>query len=291
MFWQTGGLTDGSDLDNFDAGRAVLGSGYYLKEFNSDLSSLVVGGHLFEYNESVETIKADLSSLKEGEDMFFRCISLKKFENDMNSLTNGVTMFMDCESLKTVDADMKSLVNGEMMFWKCESIEKFKGDLSSLENGKYMFQDSKKLTSFMSKLSSLKDGNEMFSSCKLDAISVCNILDSLPVNDVGAEIDLGIGCNKTQEDCDLFAKECACTNFNELVAEFSAKNWRASLYCTGRPTTTYNMRRGETLQLYTKLIEVTDAKHYEYTSEDGSKFYNIKKFHFTSGSTDGYDTF
>jgi hypothetical protein len=58
------------------------------------------------------------------------------------------------------------------------------------------------------------------------------------------------------------------------------------------------MRRGKTLPIYTKLVEVimpTDEKerkpHYAYTSQDGSKFYNIRHFHSTNGSTEGYDVF
>ena len=58
------------------------------------------------------------------------------------------------------------------------------------------------------------------------------------------------------------------------------------------------MRRGETLPIYAKLEEVimpTDENerkpYYSYTSADGSKFYNIRYFHFTNGSTEGYDVF
>jgi hypothetical protein len=51
------------------------------------------------------------------------------------------------------------------------------------------------------------------------------------------------------------------------------------------------MRRGETLPIYTKLEEVTDEKHAQYTSADGSKFFNINYFHSTNGSTEGYDVF
>ena len=31
--------------------------------------------------------------------------------------------------------------------------------------------------------------------------------------------------------------------------------------------------------------------YYAYTSADGSKFYNIRYFHSTNGSTEGYDVF
>lgn len=42
MYWQTDGLTDTSDFQ-VDSSRPLLGSGEYLTQFNSDLSSLTDG--------------------------------------------------------------------------------------------------------------------------------------------------------------------------------------------------------------------------------------------------------
>jgi hypothetical protein len=161
-----------------------------------------------------------------------------------------------------------------------------------------MFVGCKNLTSFSSDLSSLTDGVGMFRSCKLDAHSVANIVHTLPIHETNGTIDIGIGCNNTAEDQLLFAQECDCDTWQELLDDFSAKNWTVYFGCNGRPTTTYNMRRGETLPIYAKLEEVimpTDEKkhkpHYAYTSADGSKFYNIHYFHSTNGSTEGYDVF
>jgi hypothetical protein len=144
----------------------------------------------------------------------------------------------------------------------------------------------------------------MFYGCKLDAQSVANIVHTLPTNETNdPETNnrigfIGIGCDDTEEDQLLFAQECDCETWQELLDDFSAKNQIVEMQCKGRPTTTYGMRRGKTLPIYAKLEEVimpTDEKehkpHYDYTSIDGSKFYNIHYFHSTNGSTEGYDVF
>jgi hypothetical protein len=136
----------------------------------------------------------------------------------------------------------------------------------------------------------------MFYGCKLDATSVANIVHTLPTRESMDVYDyfligIGIGCDDTEADQLLFAQECDCETWQELLDDFSAKNWEVAFQCNGRPTTTYNMRRGETLPIYAKLEEVTEGEHYAYTSQDGSKFFNINYFHSTNGSTEGYDVF
>jgi hypothetical protein len=148
----------------------------------------------------------------------------------------------------------------------------------------------------------------MFDGCKLDAKSFITIIHTLPQRDeipTDEEYDLGIGCitiglgaDDSEEDFMLFLEECDCDTYEELWEEIDPKNWEVEFQCNGRPTSTYNMRRGKTLPIYTKLVEVimpTDEKerkpHYAYTSQDGSKFYNIRHFHSTNGSTEGYDVF
>ena len=161
-----------------------------------------------------------------------------------------------------------------------------------------MFADCVRFNSFTTALPSLTNGEGMFAVCKLDAQSVANIVHTLPTHESNGTITIGIGCDDTEEDQLLFAQECDCEDWQELLDDFSAKNWIATFQCNGRPTTTYNMRRGETLPIFAKLEEVimpTDEKerkpHYAYTSADGSKFYNINYFHSTNGSTEGYDVF
>ena len=266
MYWQTDGLQEGlSVLYNCDN----------LTSFNSDLSSLT-----------------------DGEEMFCYCEELESFNSDLSSLTDGEYMFSECENLATFSSDISSLTNGESMFIYCYALESFNSDLSSLMEGKWMFRYCEKLESFNSNLSSLTDGRQMFWNCKLDAQSVANIVHTLPTHETMGTISIGIGCDNTETDQLLFAQECDCETWQELLDEFEAKNWIVSFQYTGRPTTTYNMRRGETLPIYAKLEEVimpTDENerkpHYKYTSADGSKFYNINYFHSTNGSTEGYDVF
>ena len=283
MFWQTDGLTD--------ATNSVFSKRMGISVFESDLSSLTNGNAMFNNCNDLTSFKSDLSSLTKGSRMFGNCTNLTNFNIDLSSLTNGNYMFLNCRALTKFNSDLSSLEDGSNMFYLCISLTEFRGDLSSLKNGSGMFEQTR-LSSFTSKLSSLEDGSNMFGyNCNLDAISVCNIFTSLPILDIEREIDIAVGCNPTDQDMLVFANECACDTWDELLEEFTTKNWIVEIYCTGRPTSTYSLRRGETLPLYTKLIEVTDDAHYEYTSQDGSKHYNIKRFHLTNGSTDGYDTF
>ena len=184
------------------------------------------------------------------------------------------------------------------MFQYCYKFTSFSHDLSSLTDGNGMFSGCSNLTSFTSDLSSLTIGNGMFKDCKLDAQSVANIVHTLPTHESKGYITIGIGCDNTAEDQLIFAQECDCETWQELLDDFSAKNWTVTFQCKGRPTTTYNMRRGETLPIYAKLEEVImptneneNKPHYTYTSADSSKFYNINYFHSTNGSTEGYDVF
>lgn len=289
MYWQTDGLTNGSGM---------FYNCYELTSFDSDLSSLTDGEGLFYGCSNLTSFSSDLSSFTNCDYMFSYCTNLTTFDSDLSSLKEAQSMFKNCSSLTSFDSDLSSLTYGYEMFTECSSLTSFNGDLSSLTNGEYMFFLCNNLTTFTSDLSSLYTGVDMFSYCSLDAPSVANIVHTLLSDESDKEINIGIGCDNTAEDQLLFAQECDCETWQELLDEFDAKNWIVYFGCNGRPTTTYNMRRGETLPIYAKLEEVimhTDEKkhkpHYAYTSADGSKFYNIKYFHSTNGSTEGYDVF
>jgi hypothetical protein len=217
-------------------------------------------------------------------------------------------MFSDCTNLTTFTSDLPSLTDGTQMFIACENLNSFTGELSSLTNGIGMFESCTNLTSFTSDLSSLTDGTWMFADCKLNAKSFITIIHTLPQRDempteeeqnsgIGC-ITIGVGADENEEDINLFFKECDYDTPEEIMEEIESKNWIVEFQFNGRPTTTYNMRRGGTLPIYTKLVEVimpTDKKerkpHYTYTSQDGTKFYNIRHFHSTNGSIEGYDVF
>ena len=226
-----------------------------------------------------------------GGSKFYECSTITSFLSGLSSLKGGYKMFYYCSNLTTFTIDLPSLTYGETMFWICYNLTTFTSDLPSLSNGSSMFAGCHKLTTFTSDLPSLTNGTNMFNSCKLDAPSVANIVHSLPTHETSGTIRIGIGCDNTEADQLLFAQECDCEIWQELLDDFSAKNWTVELQCNGRPTTTYNMSRGETLPIYTKLEEVTDENYAQYTSADGSKFFNINYFHSTNGSTEGYDVF
>jgi hypothetical protein len=99
-----------------------------------------------------------------------------------------------------------------------------------------MFSLCTNLTSFNSALPSLTSGENMFNSCKLDVESVANIVHTLPTHESNGTITIGIGCDETEEDKLLFAQECDCETWQELLDDFSAKNWTVELQCNGRPT-------------------------------------------------------
>ena len=266
MYWQTDGLTD------------VYG--------------------MFNQCTNLTSFSSDLPSLTNGDLMFADCSNLTSFSSDLPNLTNGEAMFFNCKNLTSFSSDLSSLENGQYMFEYCSNLTSFSSDLSSLTDSSQMFNYCENLSDFKSELSSLMDGQMMFFKCKLDAQSVANIVHTLPTHESNGYIYIGIGCDNTEEDQLLFAQECDCDTWQELLDDFSAKNWTVEFQCNGRPTTTYNMRRGETLPIYAKLVEVimpTDENelkpHYAYTSQDGSKFYNINYFHSTNGSTEGYDVF
>lgn len=133
-------------------------------------------------------------------------------------------------------------------------------------------------------------GSNMFYGCKLDAPSVKNIIDTLRKKSSG-QLTLGMGCDNTTEDKDLFAQEAGYADMTSLLAAIKAKISSTTAQYNGRPTTTYGLRRPSenTLPVFVQLEETED--YADYTSEDGSKKYILNYFHETTGSTDGYTQF
>ena len=168
-------------------------------------------------------------------------------------------------------------------------VTKFNSDLRSLTNGSDMFHGCSKLTTFTSDLISLTNGYGMFYYCKLNASSVKNIIDT--INTYSGDLTLGMGCNNTTEDKDLFAQEAGYNSMTELLAALTDKGWSVTAQFTGRPTTTYGLRRPseDILPVFVKLEETED--HTDYTSEDGTKKFRLNYFHETTGSTEGYTQF
>ena len=178
-----------------------------------------------------------------------------------------------------------------------------------------MFDSCTALTSFSSDLSNLTNGFGMFTKCKLDAQSVANIIHFIPQRDAKptstegeGNIYIGVGITNTDEAKQAFAEECYCDDWAELNKEFDDKNWAVQWQFNGEATT-FDLRSPRpSTAVYTKLEEVimpteeeiTAAKekgehiqipHYEYTSQDGSKFYNVHWYHDSNTDNEGYDYF
>ena len=286
---EVGGIDNGDISDglfcNFDIITGVW-RGFRLSDFNSDLSSLRERPSMFFGCANLTSFTSSLPNLTNGNNMFSNCQKLTSFSSDLSSLTHGITMFNGCHNLDSFNVNLSSLTDGNDMFSNCEKLTSFSSDLSSLTNGYSMFDSCTKLTSFNSDLSSLTDGLSMFYGCKLDAPSIKNIIDT--INTYSAKLTLGMGCDNTTEDKNLFAQEVGYTNMTSLLTALQTKGWTVTAQYNGRPTTTYGLRRPseDTLPVFVKLEET--EKYANYTSQDGSKKFRLDWFHETNGSTEGY---
>ena len=303
-----------SDLSSLTNGQGMFYYCYDLESFNSDLSSLTDGSSMFYYS-GIESFTSDLSSLTNGTNMFNYCSELKSFSSNLSSLENASLMFINCSKLTTFTSDLPSLTDGGAMFGNCFNLASFSSDLSNLTNGNTMFRSCSNLTSFSSGLSSLTNGTNMFSSCKLDAQSVANIIHFIPQRDAkptsttdDGNILIGIGITNTDAAKQAFAEECYCNNWDELNQDFDDKNWAVQWQFNGEAAT-YDLRSPRpSTAVYAKLEEVfiptdeeiVEAKvkrerieipHYQYTSQDGTKFYNIYWYHDSNSSNEGFMQF
>ena len=282
-----------NNLSHLTIGESMFLNCPNLETFTYDMSSLINGTWMFRACSNLITFKSDLSSLENGNNMFYGCQNLSQFEcKSLKSLTNGRLMFQGCSNLKSFHYDLKSLIDGYQMFYNCK-FSSFISDLKSLTDGTDMFGYCDNLTNFISNLSSLTIGNSMFTYCKLDASSIKNIIDTINTVETG-EILIGMGCDNNTTDKDFFAQEVGYVDMTSLLETLQSKGWTVTAQYNGRPSSTFSLRKPESLPVFVKLIEVIPTEedsYYEYTSQDGSKFYNLDWFHETTGSTDGYTQF
>lgn len=198
-------FTDNMHLTNFDSNLSNLISGdhmfYYciqLKTFTTqDLSSLTNGNYMFCNCSQLKSFNFDLSSLVDAEYMFGSysrtgmLMSLNEFDSNLNSLKNANRMFFRCP-IEKFNTNLPSVTSATQMFEGCSKLTTFTSDLSSLTNGEQMFNGCKVLTSFTSSLSSLENGSSMFSYCKLNPRSVMHIVETLPQRESNTSITIGI---------------------------------------------------------------------------------------------------
>ena len=283
-----------SDLPSLTDGQYMFSSCYVLSAFNVDLPSLTKGDNMFMDCRYLTSFNADLPSLLYGGSMFRGCYELTAFNVDLPSLTSASNMFYKCIELESFSSDMSSVLSCYLTFANCNKLTTFTSNMPKLDYASGMFENCSNLTSFTSDLPSLLYGDKMFYYCKLDATSVKNIIDT--INTVsGRYLTLGMGCNNTTEDKDLFAQEVGYADMTSLLAALQSKGWIVTAQYNGRPTTTYSLRRPseDTLPVFVKLEEVEEevVEYADYTSLDDSKKYRLYYFHETTGSTDGYTQF
>ena len=310
-----------SDLSSLTHGDSMFHGCSNLISFEADLRSLEHAVNTFQSCKNLTSFTSNLSSLKNGYYMFESCSNLTKFESDLNYLEGAIRMFKNCSNLTTFKSpSLNCLTNGSQMFDGCSNLLSFSSDLSSLIYGDWMFSDCSNLISFNTSdlryvtngtgmfggcsklvpsspfifnLKSLTDGRWMFAECKLDAPSIKNIINTINTVE-SANLTLGMGCDNNAVDKDLFAQEVGYSDMNTLLTTLQNKGWIVSAQYNGRPSTNYSLRQPESLPVFVKLEEVVPTEEnsfYEYTSIDGSKFYNLDWFHETTGSTDGYTQF
>ena len=303
MFCYCENLTSfSSNLRSLTDGTGMFATCNNLTSFSSDLSSLTTAERMFESCSNLTSFTSNLSSLTDGGFMFDYS-GIESFSSDLSSLTNGTGMFDECSSLTSFTSDLSSLECGDWMFYNT-NLESFSSDLSNLTTADSMFWGCFNLTTFNSNLSSLMYGCSMFEGCRLDAPSVANIIHFLPQRDdkptddyENGNIQIGIDITNTDEAKQAFAEACDCSDWDELNKEFDDKNWVVHWQFNG--FTSYSLRSPRpSTAVYAKLeevIEPSDKKarkpHYQYTSQDGSKFYNIHWYHDSNTNNEGVDYF
>lgn len=300
-------FTTCSNLISFEADTSSLSdcegmfyNCYKITNFKTDSKYITRASYMFSHCYDLTSFICDLSNLTQATSMFTGCSNLSIFAADDNgtiinldSLKIGDEMFGGCSKITSFSSDLSSLTSGNFMFVNCSNLTSFTSILKSLTSGKFMFGGCKLLSHFESDLSSLTNGDIMFADCKLDAPSIKNIIDTINTVETG-EITFGMGCNNNITDVNLFAQEVGYPDMTTLLAALQNKGWTVSAQFNGRPSSTFSLRKPDSLPVYAKLVEVipTDEdSFYEYTSHDGSKFYNLDWFHETTGSTDTYTQF
>ena len=148
----------------------------------------------------------------------------------------------------------------------------------------------------------------MFSGCKLDAQSLANIIHFLPTIETNEKITIGLIASNTDAAKQALAEVVQCKNWNEVNNEFSNKNWTVEWQFNGNATTFDFRSPRPSTAVYAKLEEVfiptdeeiAEAKvkrerieipHYQYTSQDGSKLYNISWYHESNVENPEYTLF
>ena len=158
----------------------------------------IVSGLIYgtEYQD-FETLYNDKDNLEENiiysvidkgtiEQYILKDSKIIQISNGLNEITEGnsdnLNEVSDTPFISggIIDYNMTELVDGDYRYKNHSELHTVISDMSSLVSGIQMFYGTS-LTSFCGDLSSLKYGDNMFGKgCKLDEISIINIIDSIP---------------------------------------------------------------------------------------------------------------
>ena len=168
-----------SGFDHLQNGYAMFNGCTNLNKVISNFDKLQISAYMFSGCTSLKSFTGDLSHVINGERMFEGCTSLTSFTGDLSSLSSGIAMFGGCSALTEFDnGNLNELKYSSYMFSECP-FKSFTGDLSSLIDGYRMFYGCTSLTSFAGDLSSLVSGDGMFQQCRLDALSLRLLIESI----------------------------------------------------------------------------------------------------------------
>ena len=329
MFYECTNLTTfTSDLSSLIEGYDMFYGCTNLTSFTSDLSSLINGYNMFYGCSNLTTFTSDLSSLIDGSDMFEDCSNLTTFTSDLTSLINGYEMFYGCSNLTTFTSDLSSLIDGSDMFSGCkldsqsvmyiaDSIKDIATEKNLYTNGiiPYVTYDNEN-KKYSAPKGFMENGKYVYTYDCYDYYNnrVTPYTTTIYASGVG-ELTIGINvindATTIADQLQAFAEDATFDSWELLKKAFEDKGWNVTWqYCDPETSTTYDLRGNRAIPcpIFAKLEEVfipseeeiKQAKknkeriskpHYEYTSQDGTKFYNIRWYHDSNVTNDEYTLF
>ena len=98
------------ETDKIKNGSGLITQKALLREWDSDLSSMVIADHMFSQTSNLQSFNGNLDNLKGCYRMFSES-ALPSWEIDMPNLIVGGGMFYDCVNLASFESDLSSLVD------------------------------------------------------------------------------------------------------------------------------------------------------------------------------------
>ena len=108
---------------------------------------------MFENCENLTSFNSDLSSLEDGHHMFDECKALTTFSYKLKNAIYAYSMFYGCENLTSFNSDLSSLIVGLNMFFNCkldavsvQNIINTIKDVKEVNDGKIELNGTKNVT-------------------------------------------------------------------------------------------------------------------------------------------------